>query len=243
MSNQPALWTPDTYIFILYANHADTKAYIFLPDRENGWIDVWCVTPMQRKFLLGDTRHCTNSQCKTYIACTSMFMGHNYRMYEKECTQFNHYCWKNKQSWESKIFTTRNRYLEIIFPYFFNSLHFDLCSLCCSHNVHPVFKCPETDACARSCAQDRTSIVRKTPTVPLSCDENNNLLALFIFSLKMFKMCAPILGHHIYQSKQIYVRSMYISNNNVLLRLPRFSKVICRSLGVHNSHHLQRGQQ
>jgi hypothetical protein len=37
-------------------------------------------------------------------------------------------------------------------PPFSISLHFDLNSLCCSHNVPPIFKCPETNACAQSCA-------------------------------------------------------------------------------------------
>jgi hypothetical protein len=40
----------------------------------------------------------------------------------------------------------------------------------------------ETDACAQSCALDRTSVAPKTLTVPLSCDENLTLLAPFIFS-------------------------------------------------------------
>jgi hypothetical protein len=47
---------------------------------------------------------------------------------------------------------------KVLPPPFPISLHFDLSSLCCLHNVHPMFKRPETDACALG----RTSIVRKT---------------------------------------------------------------------------------
>jgi hypothetical protein len=47
-----------------------------------------------------------------------------------------------------------------------------------------VFKCPETDACAQSYVRDKTSIVSKISTVPLSCGEIRTLLSLFIFSIK-----------------------------------------------------------
>jgi hypothetical protein len=71
---------------------------------------------------------------------------------------------------------------------FFISLDFGLSSLCSSHNVHPVFKCPETAACTVMCARRNKHV-----TVPLSCCENRTLLV--IFSIKMFKMRALILGH------------------------------------------------
>jgi hypothetical protein len=67
-------------------------------------------------------------------------------------------------------------------PPFSISLLFDLSSLCCSHNMHPVFKFPETEACSQSCALDTTSIVRKTLTVPLSFGENRTFLALYFLS-------------------------------------------------------------
>jgi hypothetical protein len=38
----------------------------------------------------------------------------------------------------------------------------------------------------------------ETLTVPLSCGETCTLLALFIFSIKIFKMYALILGHSAY---------------------------------------------
>jgi hypothetical protein len=67
-------------------------------------------------------------------------------------------------------------------PPFSISLHFDLRSRCCSHSVHPVFTCPEMDACAHSRALDRTNIVRETLTVPLSCGENRTLLAVYFLN-------------------------------------------------------------
>lgn len=57
-------------------------------------------------------------------------------------------------------------------PPFSISLHFYLSSFCCLHNVHPVFECPEADACSL----DGTNIVHKTLTVPVSCGEKKNFL-------------------------------------------------------------------
>jgi hypothetical protein len=48
---------------------------------------------------------------------------------------------------------------------------------------------------AHSFALDRASILREMLTVPLSCGETRTLLALFILSIKMFKMCTLIQGH------------------------------------------------
>jgi hypothetical protein len=66
-------------------------------------------------------------------------------------------------------------------------LYLCLSSRYCSHHVHLVFRCPETDACSQSFALDRTSIVHTTVTVPLLLGGNRTILALFIFSIKMFK--------------------------------------------------------
>lgn len=73
---------------------------------------------------------------------------------------------------------------KVLSPPFSISLHFGLSSLCCLHNKQPVFKCPGTNAWTQLCALDRTSIVHKTLTVPLSPCENCTLLALFHFSIK-----------------------------------------------------------
>jgi hypothetical protein len=63
---------------------------------------------------------------------------------------------------------------------------------------------------AQSCALDGTSIVRETLTVPLSCGENRTILALFIFSIKVFKMCALILEHPVYHSTgQVFSYAKY----------------------------------
>jgi hypothetical protein len=50
---------------------------------------------------------------------------------------------------------------------------------------------------AQSCALHRTSFIHKALTVLLSCGENHTFLALFIFSIKKFKLCVLILWHPI----------------------------------------------
>lgn len=47
-------------------------------------------------------------------------------------------------------------------------------------------------------ALNRHDTIRKTLIIPLSYGENHTLLAVFVFSIRVFKMCALILGHSVF---------------------------------------------
>jgi hypothetical protein len=85
---------------------------------------------------------------------------------------------------------------KVFSPPFSISLHFDLSSVRFSHNVHLVLM--HAHIHVRSI--ENVSYV-KTLTVPLSCGENLTLLALFIVSIKMFRMCALNLGYSVVNGK------------------------------------------
>jgi hypothetical protein len=145
-------------------------------------------------------------------------------------TYFKHFCWESKQLREYSFHHIKRLLRKFPPPPpFYILLHVDLSLLCCSHNAHPVFKLPETDACVQPSALDRTSIVRKTSAVPLVYGENHTLVALLIFSVKMFKICAHCISHPLHELITLLNVFKIVVFSSVLITLYKSSITRCHS--------------
>jgi hypothetical protein len=81
------------------------------------------------------------------------FLFYMYRVSEKECTHFKHFCWKSEQCSESTVFTTWNSYSESFPPtstfLYFTALQPDLSLLlaqCPSGSEMPWKRCHTFEA-------------------------------------------------------------------------------------------------